>query len=56
MSQYILKDGSVATISHRMADGTIRDSIEDVQIPINEQTKIIYDILARQINAREGEQ
>lgn len=33
------------TMSHRMADGTIRDSVEDYNIPLNEHTAIMYDLI-----------
>lgn len=32
-------------ITHIMADGTVRDSIEGVVIPINEKTKLFYDTI-----------
>lgn len=33
-------------ITHIMKDGTVRDSIEGYEIPVNEDTKIIYAMLA----------
>ncbi|GEM_PF-2139782 len=33
-------------IIHIMKDGTVRDSIEGYEIPVNEDTKIIYAMLA----------
>lgn len=32
-------------ITHTMADGTVRDSIEGVVIPMNEKTKLFYDTI-----------
>jgi len=33
-------------IIHIMKDGTVRDSIEGYEIPVNEDTKVIYAMLA----------
>lgn len=37
----------VPRITHVMADGTIRDSIEGYEVPVNDQTKGAYMILAK---------
>ena len=37
MSKYICKDGTEATITHTMADGSIRESVDGYKIPVNEK-------------------
>lgn len=39
-------------ITHIMADGTIRDSIEGVVIPVNEKTKLFYDTILEMTKRR----
>lgn len=34
-------------ITHIMADGSVRDSIEGYVIPYNQQTAIVYELLAK---------
>lgn len=34
-------------ITHVMADGTVRDSIEGYEVPVNEQTENAYRLLAK---------
>ena len=34
-------------IIHTMADGTVRDSIEGYEIPYNEVTAVVYDLLIK---------
>ena len=36
------------TIVHKMADGTIRDSVKDYEIPYNQMTAVVYDLLAKE--------
>ena len=40
------KEKEPVKITHIMKDGTVRDSIEGYVIPYNQQTKIIYQMLA----------
>lgn len=37
-------------ITHIMADGSVRDSIEGYVIPYNQQTAIVYELLAKYSN------
>ena len=39
MGMYVCPSGKIAYITHRMADGSIRDSVEGYEIPYNENTK-----------------
>lgn len=48
-------DYSKIKIIHIMADGTIRDSIEGLVIPYNENTKIAYQLLSKWANDKEKE-
>ncbi|MEM1483903.1 hypothetical protein V6615_03370 [Oscillospiraceae bacterium PP1C4] len=36
-------------ITHVMADGTIRDSVEGYEVPINEYTKVAYHMIANAV-------
>lgn len=45
MSTHVLKDGTVVTVTHTMADGTVRDSVEGYEIPFNETTYPFYYVL-----------
>jgi len=40
-------DHSKIKIIHTMADGTVRDSVEGYEIPYNETTAVVYDLLAK---------
>ena len=46
MSKHILNDGTVVTVTHVMADGTVRDSVKGYEIPFNETTYPLYYVLA----------
>lgn len=50
MSKYICKDGTEVTITHTMADGSIRESVDGYKIPVNEKTKPLYHLLAKIID------
>jgi len=39
----------VPRITHIMADGSVRDSIEGYEVPVNDQTKGAYMLLAKWI-------
>lgn len=39
-------------ITHIMADGSVRDSIEGYVIPYNQQTAVVYELLAKYSNPR----
>ena len=45
-------DDSKIKIVHRMADGTIRDSVKGYEIPYNDTTAIAYKLLAKWVNNR----
>ena len=47
MSTKILKDGKEITITHTMADGTIRDSINGYEVPYNETTSTAYQLISQ---------
>lgn len=40
-------DDSKIRIIHKMADGTVRDSVDGYEIPYNETTAITYQFLAK---------
>ncbi|NLJ31122.1 MAG: hypothetical protein GX424_05935 [Clostridiales bacterium] len=40
-------------ITHVMADGTVRDSIEGYVVPYNQQTAICYELIAKYAKRRE---
>jgi len=40
-------DESKIKITHTMADGTIRDSVDGYEIPYNDETAKIYKLLAK---------
>lgn len=40
-------------ITHIMADGSVRDSIEGYVVPYNEHTAIVYELLAKYGKAKE---
>jgi len=40
-------DDSKIKITHIMADGTIRNSVDGYEIPYNEVTAIVYQLLAK---------
>lgn len=46
MREVILSSGKKAYVTHIMADGTERDSMEGYPIPYNEKTAVAYHILA----------
>ena len=37
-------------IIHTMADGTVRDSVEGYEIPYNEKTAVVYNLIAKWIS------
>lgn len=43
------KKKKVPKIIHIMADGSIRDSIEGYEVPVNGDTKVAYMLLAKWI-------
>jgi len=47
-------DISKITVSHKMADGTIRNTVEDYEVPYNEATVIMYDLIARKVHNQEN--
>ncbi len=51
MGMYVCPSGKIAYITHRMADGSIRDSVEGYEIPYNENTKHLYEMEADRIIA-----
>lgn len=36
-------------ITHIMADGTVRDSVEGYEVPFNDQTEVAYRLLVKWI-------
>ena len=46
-------DDNKIKIIHKMADGTIRDSVEGYEIPYNEETAITYQLLAKWANEKQ---
>jgi hypothetical protein len=40
-------------ITHIMADGTVRDSVEGVVIPVTEETKPFYQLLAAMVKEKD---
>ena len=40
-------DNSKIKIIHKMADGTVRDTINGYEIPFNEETAITYQLLSK---------
>ena len=42
-------------ITHTMADGTTRKSIEDYEIPFNADTEVVYDLLVKWTTNKEKE-
>ena len=40
-------------IIHKMADGTIRDSVNGYIVPYNEKTSVAYELLAKSIKRKE---
>lgn len=49
-------DYSKTKITHTMADGSVRDSIEGYPMPYNKTTSPLYHILAKAIMRREIEE
>lgn len=47
MARIVFKDGTEAYVSHEMADGTIRNSVEGYEVSCNESTENAYRILAK---------
>lgn len=48
-------DDSKIKITHILADGTVRDSMEGYIIPYNEDTKIVYQLLSKWRNDKISE-
>ena len=47
-------DVNKITISHKMSDGTVRNTIADYDIPYNETTIIMYDLIASKVHNHEN--
>jgi hypothetical protein len=39
-------DANKITVSHKMIDGTLKSTIENYIVPLNETTAIIYDLIS----------
>jgi len=53
-SEKIEIDASKITVSHKMFDGTLKNTIENYIVPYNEMTAIIYDLIFTNAQSNEN--